>query len=391
MRRSRLAAALVSALALAASQPVVVSAQDATSLAGRWTLNRELSQFPREVGFNPDWATAPVTGGDSGATSGATGGGGGGGRTGYPMTRVSREDSMKIALLSDEVRDPAETLVITETADTVTLTPDKGLARSLHARGKDEVLQLGDVTVVATTTREAGRLVVRYRVDQAREVRYVYSRGANPAQLVVETQFLERGKGETVTRIYEPDQRSATERAAAAPRAAGASPGGPPLRPAPAQPAAPASPDRPPAQEFDQRPDAQFRGLSALGVVVEGVGPQATTCGLRTDAIQSAVAKQLASAGLKVSPNTSEDTYLYVNLQTATMAGGLCISRFDAFLYTHATAGLEYHPTPVLVDVALMHKGGLAASGAATHAESVIQGLLGYVGEITARIAAANK
>ena len=92
-----------------------------------------------------------------------------------------------------------------------------------------------------------------------------------------------------------------------------------------------------------------------------------------------------------MSLNSDEDTYVYVNVMSATLGNGMCLSRYDAFLYTHTTAGLSYHPTPVLVDVSLMHKGSLAAGAAAAHTESVMRGLQDFVGQFTARIRDANK
>lgn len=376
MTRSWLAAMLVMPIAAGLLHPGTASAQDASTLAGRWTLNRELSQFPREVGFNADWMAATGSGGDPTAGGGSQGGApGGGNRTSFPVSRVSREDSMRNALLTDEVRNPSARLVITETATEVAIASDKESARTFHPTGKEEVLQLDGVTVITTATRDADRLVVRYKVNQGHELRYTYSRIASPPQLVVHVQFLDRGKGDSVKRVYEPDRQ------ADAPVAA----------PAPGQVAASASGDRGATQAYDSRPDAQFKGLTRLGVVVEGLGTQAATCGLRRDTIESAVVKQLSAAGLEVSLNSDEDTYVYVNVKTATLANGLCISRYDAFLSSHTTAALEYHPTPVLLDVSLMHKGGLAAGAAASHAESVMRGLQEYVGQFTTRIRDANK
>ena len=131
--------------------------------------------------------------------------------------------------------------------------------------------------------------------------------------------------------------------------------------------------------------------MTALGVVVEGLGTQATRCGLRQDAIESAMMKQLSGAGFKVSLNADEDTYLYVSVMTATLENGSCLSRYDAYLYTHTTAALSYQPTPVLVDVSLMHKGSLAAGAPAAHAESVMRGLQDIVGQFATRIRDANK
>jgi hypothetical protein len=179
--------------------------------------------------------------------------------------------------------------------------------------------------------------------------------------------------------------------AAAAPRQSAApQPAGQAAAPPPEDRGVPASGARD-TQDYDRRPEAQFRGLTALGVVVEGLGSQATRCGLRQDAIESAMTKQLSGAGFKVSLNADEDTYLYVNVMTATLENGTCLSRYDAYLYTHTTAGLSYHPTPVLVDVSLMHKGSLAAGAPAAHAESVMRGLQDIVGQFATRIRDANK
>jgi hypothetical protein len=383
MTRSWLAAILVMPMAAGILHPTTAWAQDTPSIAGRWSLNRELSQFPREVGFTADWMSATPSGDNS--TGGAGGSGSGGsGRTAFPVSRVSRDDATKRELLTAEVRDPSPHLTIAESATDITITPDKGASRTFHPAGREEVLQLEGVSVITTARLEGGRLTILYKVEQGRELRYTYSRIGSPPQLVVEVQFLERGKGDVVKRVYEP-AREATVPASAPARSTPPPPAGT------ARAAVPAAADRPSPQDFDQRPDAQLKGLTKLGVVVEGLSAQAVTCGLRQDALESAVVKQLTGAGFKVTLNTDDDTYLYVNVMTATLANGLCVSRYDAYLYTHTTARLEYHETPVLVDVSLLHKGSIAAGSAAANGESVMRGLQDIVGQFTTRIRDANK
>jgi hypothetical protein len=382
-RVARLASLL--ALAFGLTGPTL-SAQE-TPLSGKWALNRELSQLSREVGFSADWMTT------GGAGGGAPGGGGGapGGqpgasnRTGFPVLRVSREDSMRNTQLTAEAREPAARLTIAETATEITITPDKGSPRTFHPNGREEVVQLDGVTATTTSALEAGRLVVRYKVDQQHELRYTYSRVASPPQLVVEVQFVQRGGGDTVKRVYEPASETAPAPATTSSTSAQAASQAPAERGAPTS----ASPGAPP--NFDRQPEAQFKGLTALGVVVEGLGSQAMRCGLRQDAIESAMMKQLSGAGFKVSLNQDEDTYLYVNVMTATMGDGNCLSRYDAYLYSHTTAGLSYHPTPVLVEVSLLHKGSLAVGAPTAHAGSVMQGLQEIVAQFSTRIRDANK
>jgi hypothetical protein len=153
----------------------------------------------------------------------------------------------------------------------------------------------------------------------------------------------------------------------------------------------PASPDRLPPSIGAQRPDAEFKGLMKLGVVVEGLSPQAATCGLAQEAFETAVSKSLSDAGLTVRRNSDEDTYVYVNVITATLPSGGCVSRYDAYLYTHTTATLSYQTTPVLVQVSLLHQGGIAAGAPAVHAEGVLRAVKQYVDQFATRIRDANK
>jgi hypothetical protein len=66
-------------------------------------------------------------------------------------------------------------------------------------------------------------------------------------------------------------------------------------------------------------------------------------------------------------------------------------SRYDVFLYTYTTAKLSYQETPVLVQVSLLHKGGIAGGAPAAHAEGVLRGEQEYVDQFSTRIRDANK
>ena len=147
-----------------------------------------------------------------------------------------------------------------------------------------------------------------------------------------------------------------------------------------------------PAQgPFNQQPGAELKGLTKLGIVVEDLSPQAAACGLKQDTLETAVSKRLSDAGFRVLRNSDADTYVYVNVITATLSTGLCVSRYDAFLYTHTTAKLSYQETPVLVQVSLLHKGGLAGGAPAAHADGVLRGVQEFVDQFAARIRDANK
>ena len=164
------------------------------------------------------------------------------------------------------------------------------------------------------------------------------------------------------------------------------------MRSAPGAPAGPAPAGSTPAKEsFDQRPGAELRGLKDIGIVVESLSGQATACGLNQDAIETALAKKLTDAGFVVKRNSDEDTYVYVNIMTSSVANGICVSRYDAFLYTQGTARLSYRDQPVLVQVSLMHRGGIGSSVPSAHPPAVTGGLEGFISLFVTQIRDANK
>ena len=140
-----------------------------------------------------------------------------------------------------------------------------------------------------------------------------------------------------------------------------------------------------------QKPDAELRGITEIGIEVEEVSAQAAACGLSRDAIQSAVGKALAEGGLKVARNTDTDVYLYVNVNTVSPTPGLCVSRYDASLNTNTTAKLPYQEQPALVQVVLVHEGGMTAGGASGHGDGVVKTLAQYVAQFALRIRRANQ
>lgn len=357
-------------------------AQRDSPLAGVWTLNRSLSEFPREIGFNPSWVTTSGgggTGASSGAGRGRRGAGGGGGNPAaapFAGRPESYEDSRRAQLLTTEVRNPPARLTIVDTPAAVTITNELGQSRTLHPDGKEESINAQGVPLGVTSKRDGDELVVIYRVDRSREVRYTYSFTANPARLVVDVQFLEHGGGDKARRVYEPGVGTPTL------ASTGADPG--------AAPGA-ASPRQATPESFDQRPGAELRGLTSLGILVEDLSAQAVSCGLSRDSIESALSKRLTDAGFSVRRNSDDDTYVYVNIMTTSVSSGACVSRYDAFLYTHATATLPYGAQPALVQVSLIHRGGIGASALTAHSAAIVRGLESYVDLFVTQIRAANK
>jgi hypothetical protein len=367
----------------------------AANVGGVWTLNREASDMPREIGFNAPWLQQGArgaggstggnqsgsTGGGRGGRRGGGGGGGGGGVSGSPFGAPSEsyDDARRVQFLTGEARSPAMRITIVDTPTAITITNELGQSRTLHPTGRDEEVEVGGVPLIVSTKQDASALVVTYIVGKERQVRYTYTPSASPAQLVVDVQFLEHGSGDKARLVYEPGIATETTGAATAtgPKPAAGTPASQPAAPMPAG--------------TDTRPGAELRGLKEIGVLVEDLGPQAQSCGLTHDAIESAVAKRLGDAGFTVRRNSDEDTYLYVNIQTSTVAGGVCVSRYDAFLYTQGTATLTYREQPVLVQISLMHRGGIGTSAPSGHASAVTRALENYVDVMVTQVRDANK
>ena len=361
--------------------PAPARAQAASPMAGIWTLNRALSEFPREIGFNVDWwptsigdgQNAGSNGGGRGRRGGSTGGGGSRGSAGpFSGRPESYEDARRVQLLTAEVRTPPVRLMVVDTPAAVTITNELGQSRTLHPDGKEESIELQGVPIVVTTKRDGDRLVVAYHLEHDRELRYTFSHSASPSQLIVEVQFVEKGAGDKVRRVYEPGVETA------APAATGPGTGSP-------------SSSAKSQDGVDQQPGAELRGLKTLGIVVEDLSGQATACGLNHDAIESALSTRLTDGGFVVRRNSDEDTYVYVNVMTSSLADGTCVSRYDTFLYTHATATLSYREKPVLVQVSLMHRGGISGGAVTAHAAAVGRGLQNHLDLFVTQIHDANK
>ena len=168
----------VTALLMAASVAAMSGqgkppAAEPPALAGSWALNRELSQFPREVGFGMDVISSSRSG--SGDPAGAEGDV----PSGNPKSLTAKPQTQDVARntrqLVDEVKNPPARLTIVQTAAAVTVTDDRGRSRTFRPDGREEFQPL-DAGPIATTTRwEGARLVVRYNVEQGREVRYSHT------------------------------------------------------------------------------------------------------------------------------------------------------------------------------------------------------------------------
>jgi hypothetical protein len=354
------------------------AAQEASGISGQWTIDRAHSEFPAEVGFGasfmPESPLSDSTGGGGGGRGGR--GNRGGARSPRPVAARpdSQDDAKRIQQLTDAVRTPPVNVSVADGGSSVTITSD-GNSRTFHPNGKEESIELNQVPVSTVVTRVDAGIVVLYHIADGRDLRYTYWRSNSPAELVVDAAFVERGDTESIRRVYVAGTADTPPPAAIA-----RSPGVPTGAPASAPPVA-------------QGPDAELKGISKLGVIVEDLSQAAAACGLTRDAIDTAVSKSLADSGFAVVHALSSDdtTYVYVNVMTTSATSGLCVSRYDVSLFTHTAAKLSFQSSPALVQVQLAHSGSLAGGTAAAHADAVMHGVKEYVDELASRIRAVNR
>jgi len=73
------------------------------------------------------------------------------------------------------------------------------------------------------------------------------------------------------------------------------------------------------------------------------------------------------------------------------LSAGFCVSRYDVYLFTNTMARLSYQASPVLVQVQLLHQGGLSGGAPAAHGEAVRKNVKQAAEEFASRIKAVSK
>jgi hypothetical protein len=94
-------------------------------------------------------------------------------------------------------------MTITQTDSAITISDADGRTRTYHTNGKEETIQLDAGPIGVASRWEPAGLLIRYRVEKDREIRYTFARAAGARQLLVTTQFAERGRGQIIKRVYD--------------------------------------------------------------------------------------------------------------------------------------------------------------------------------------------
>jgi hypothetical protein len=109
----RTSAVLVAVILLAFTCAIASAQQQIPGLAGRWSLDRALSEFPAEIGFGTPGALVP--------------------------RQESEQDAKRLQQLIAEVRTPPARLAIVQTGSALTITDDRDQTRAFHADGRPGV------------------------------------------------------------------------------------------------------------------------------------------------------------------------------------------------------------------------------------------------------------
>jgi hypothetical protein len=189
----------VLSVSIGVTRPVV--AQKARpDLAGTWTLNRPQSQLPTDVGFGmtvgPDKGDSPEPKGPGGEEAGR-------GVMAIPKMMMASPEEAEISkeLVNNERVAPS-TIVILQTDTTVSIS-DGHPTRTFHPGGKEDIQQLLAGPIGTISKWDGPRLVIEYTISKDRKLRYTYGRETATSPLVVLVQFLEKGKGDAMKRVYD--------------------------------------------------------------------------------------------------------------------------------------------------------------------------------------------
>ncbi len=205
--------ALASLLSLALAGGPLVPAADAPSIAGGWTLNRELSDAARtgtgndgERGRGDQGRGRGQGGGRRGGFGGGGFGGGGRGRGGG-RDGASREDMERRRQAMRDIVEPSEHLTITQTASMIAITGADGRTTRLAPDGstvKDE-----NTKIERKTRWEVNRLVSEIsgagpgKMTQA----FAVEPESHRLRVTVQMDGGRSGQARTIAHVYDADAR----------------------------------------------------------------------------------------------------------------------------------------------------------------------------------------
>jgi len=193
----------------------------ATSVAGGWTRNSDLSDTPGgargqqgdDSGRGSSGGTGTGTGngggyggGGGGRRRGGGGGGRGGGQNGGGAAPVNPEDAARMRDAMRDITNPSDHLVITQTESMVVLTGADGRTTRLSPDGKK--IKDENTKVERKTKWDGGKLVSEINGLGSGKMTQTFAVDPEGKQLRI-TVVMEGGRGQprTITQVYDADQK----------------------------------------------------------------------------------------------------------------------------------------------------------------------------------------
>jgi hypothetical protein len=183
-----------------------------TSLAGAWTLNKDLSDQPPRRGEQDDTERSRRRsaggGGVGGGRRGMGRGGFGGGGMGRGGGGTTPDDAARMRDAMRDIIEPPDHLTITETESMIVLTAGDGRTTRLSTDGKK--IKDENTKIERKTKWDAGKLVSEISGAGPGKITQTFTVDPEGRQLRISLQ-MERGRGgqaRTVTHVYDRDARS---------------------------------------------------------------------------------------------------------------------------------------------------------------------------------------
>ena len=178
---------------------------DKPSLAGAWTLNKDLSDQPTDRGNRGNGANRGGYGSGGGRRRGG-GGFGGGGRGGYGQGGQPQMDPETAQRVRDALRDitnPPEQMTITQTDSMVVITNADGHTTRLSADGKK--IKDENTGIERKTKWDTGKLVTEISGPNGMKVTQTYALNPELHQLRLTTQVegSRGGQARTISTVYD--------------------------------------------------------------------------------------------------------------------------------------------------------------------------------------------
>ena len=207
---------LIAAVVLTPCALVAQSQKPATSLAGGWTRNQDLSDAPAERGQQGDDSGQSGGrnrggGGGGGRRGGGFGGGGGGrggmGRGGNPVQPMNPDELARMRDAMRDITNPSDHLVITQTESMLVVTGADGRTTRLSPDGKK--IKDENTKVERKTKWDGGKLVSEISGLGPGKMTQTFAVDPEGKQLRI-TVLMEGGRSKeprTVTQIYDADPK----------------------------------------------------------------------------------------------------------------------------------------------------------------------------------------